>query len=177
MLNVKKFTPRLIGAALIALGCLSAQNALAISTLPVTGVCGFAISGSYPFINQQLSGAPIPSLSADGKSQIFYPYPQATGSLNWLGTIDFAASTITVNIVSQTATNPNTNGSSTPTFVNTQQQVSVPFSVSSPSSGMYVLNMGNAGSINVIPVNNGNTILMQQFVSNSAGGKAGVCQF
>lgn len=175
MLKIKKIATRIASTALIACGCLSAQSALAISAIPTTGVCGFAVSGSFPFIGVQLTGLPLttPNSVAYGSS------PSASGSLNWLGTIDFGTSTLSVNIVSQTAQNPNSNGSPNASFTNTQQQVALNFTVSAgPVSGMYTLNLASgAGSINVIPVNGGNTILMQQFVSTSAGGKAGVCQF
>jgi hypothetical protein len=75
--------------------------------------------------------------------------------------------------VSQTATDNGTSGN----FANTQNQTSLGFTVSGPTNGIYVLDLGVNGSINVIPVNGGATLLMQQFVSDNAGGKAGVCQF
>ena len=179
MLKINQIIARFMGATLITLGCLSTQSALAVSAIPTSGTCGFAISGSYPFIGVQLTGFPTPTTTGTGASatQTFYPSPSGGGSLNWLGTLNFSTNTITVNIVSQVARNLNTNGVSAPTFTNTQEQVSVPFTVGLVGSDMYVLDFGSQGSINVIPVNNGNTLLMQQFVSTSAGGKSGVCQF
>lgn len=159
-----------ISMSIAALSCVFfAQSAFAISTIPARGVCGFAISGSFPFIGVQLTGRPLTSVSplATGLSR------SARGSLNWLGTLDFNTNTITVNVVSQTATDNGTSGN----FVNTQEQTSLGFTVSGPTNGIYVLDLGVNGSINVIPVNGGATLLMQQFVSDNAGGKAGVCQF
>lgn len=159
-----------ISVSIAALSCVFfAQSAFAISTIPARGVCGFAISGSFPFIGVQLTGRPLTSINplTTGLSR------SARGSLNWLGTLDFNTNTITVNVVSQTATDNGTSGS----FVNTQEQTSLGFTVSGPTNGIYVLDLGLNGSINVIPVNGGSTLLMQQFVSDNAGGKAGVCQF
>jgi hypothetical protein len=159
-----------ISMSIAALSCaFFTQSAFAISTIPARGVCGFAISGSFPFIGVQLTGKPVVSTSpwVTGNS------PSASGSLNWLGTLDFDTNTITVNVVTQRATD---NGTS-PTFVNSQNQTSLGFTVSGPTNGVYVLDLGANGSINVIPVNGGATLLMQQYVSNDAGGKAGVCQF
>ena len=159
MLGIKKLVLHVTGAALTIFGCLFAQSAMAISAIPTSGTCGFVISGSYPFAGVQLSGA--------GST--------ASGSLNWLGAFDFGANTLTVNVVSQSATN--TTGSN-PAFTNSQSQVSLTFTVGAATSGMYPLTLsGGNGVVNVIPVNGGNTLLMQQFITNSAGGKAGVCQF
>jgi hypothetical protein len=155
---------------------LSAPSAFAISTLPTSGTCGFAINGSFPFIGVQLTGLPAPGISNNGAITTYYPSPSANGTLNWLGTINFGTKIITVNLVSQTATNANTGGFSQGRFVNTQEQVSIAFTVGDPSAGMYTLDLGES-SINVIPVNGGNTILMQQFQTNNPGGKTGVCQF
>jgi len=162
---------------------LSAQPAFAIGTIPTSGTCGFAINGSFPFIGIQLPGYANLGTQANNTPAGFNyvmtnPSVQASGTLNWLGTINFDTNTIVVNYVSQTATNPNTNGNSTPTYLNAQAQVSVAFSVSGPTFGMYSLDLaGGNGSINIIPVNSGSTILMQQFQSTNPSGKTGVCQF
>ena len=161
---MKSVLTKLGASSIIALGIMinlliGIQAANATSTIPTSGTCGFVLSGSYPFVGAQLNGA--------GTS--------ASGSLNWLGTIDFGASTINVNVVSQSATNTNGNN---PAYTDTQSTITAPFTVGSPASGLYPLTLSNGGGIiNIIPVNGGNTILMQQFVTNAAGGKAGVCQF
>ncbi len=161
MFNFKNQFAR-ITMSIAALTCaFFTQSAFAISTIPTTGTCGFVISGSFPFIGVQLNGS--------GTS--------ALGALNWLGTLDFGSNTLKVNVVSQTATGA-TGSAPNPTFVNSQVQYSIPFTVSGPTNGIYALNLGTGnGSMNLIPVNGGATLLMQQFVSDNAGGKAGVCQF
>jgi hypothetical protein len=158
---MKKLYIRLIAIATL---CLANFSAFALSALPTTGTCGFAISGSFPFTGVQLL-----------TSSNF-----ASGGLNWLGTIDFAAQTIYINSVSQTAKGATASGNTTgnPQYTNTQNSGSATFTsaASTTITGMYILTLSNGGTLNLIPLNSGQTFLMQLFNSTDMGGRVGVCQ-
>lgn len=159
---MKKLYTRLLTIATLCLGCMPA---FALSSLPTSGTCGFAVSGSFPFTGVQLL-----------TSSNF-----ASGGLNWLGTIDFSAQKISVNAVSQSAMGATATGNNTgnPKFTNTQNTGTLTFTSSANSniSGMYSLALSDGTTLNVLPLNSGQTILMQLFDSTNMGGRVGVCQF
>ena len=171
------FIPRLF--AIGALAFASVQS-YALAPLPTSGVCGFSISGSYPFTGVQTS---IPGTWTTVGAATTYSGNSASvsGSLNMMGTVDFGSSTITINSVGQTAKGSCAAGNcaGSPTFVNTQTMATVTFTsgASSGVSGMYVLGLSTGGVINVLPVNGGKTLLLQQVTNNDMGGRIGVCQF
>jgi hypothetical protein len=148
----------LLGTVAI-LGTLAgfSQTASATASLPTSGVCGFLMSFNYPFV--YLYGA----------------NPGANWGMNFIGTIDFGAKQISGNVISQ-----NPAGSAT---TETQQTFNAAFTTAAgPISGSYTMTFGsgsNTQTINLIPVNNGNTILLQYFNPNAGSqdaGAQGVCQ-
>ena len=143
-------------------------NASALSSLPTSGTCAFIGSFQYPFA---------------------YTYGQDPGSgwgLNVMATLNFETKAIAGNVV-QINPNPNTRP------LQSQQQTSFSgtFAVSNgpiPNSHLLSTTIKFAGQStagpgfkwNVIPVNGGNTLLVQLAPmppESSDGGMAGVCQF
>jgi hypothetical protein len=150
VVKMKNLFSRLVAAAL----CAVSASAFALD-LPTTGACAFAIGSNYPFTSGQTTGQT---------------------DLNKVGTINFGTRSYTENAVHQTF-----NSTSQQRFVNTQNVQTFTFT-STPSSsvtGMYALTFtGLTGvTLNLIPVNNGKTVLMQFFGASDMLGQIGVCQF
>lgn len=163
---MKKFTNgkiRKVLGGLAIVGSLAglSQSASAIASIPTTGVCGFAVTNQYPFV--YLYGAS----------------PGTGWGMNFLGTIDFGASKISGNIILQ---NPNGAGTT-----ESQATFSASFTTAAgPITGSYTISFvptplsTNTMTINIIPVNGGNTVLLQGFnptAGSQDAGSAGVCQF
>jgi len=145
----------------LALCCALASFApwaSAIAPMPISGECGFVLSLQYPF------------------AYLFGSNPGTGYGMNMLGTINYSTKTISANIVLQNPAAANTTTES-------QSAFSVPYTVSSgPVAGSYTLTFtaaANTLTINLIPVNGGNTALLQFFNPTAGGqnaGAAGVCQ-
>jgi hypothetical protein len=137
-----------------------AHPAAALSPLPTSGACGFVFSIDYPFD---------------------YLYGQNPGSgygVSALGTIDFTNQVISLNLLLQ---NP---GNSTNTSENQSAFTNLRFVTSSgPVAGSYIISFNldgsapssnpadNAFNWNAIPVNDGNSVLIQSF--NTQAGSQG----
>jgi hypothetical protein len=153
---------RFVRFATSAAMLLCASSALAHQDLPKKGTCGFLASMHYPFAYQ-------------------YGFNAGPGwGLNMLATFDFETRTFTGNIVMINPKGPLT--------TQEQQQVGGAFTISpGPFSGSYAIaatvNVGgesNTFTWNVVPVNNGRTLLMQEGpgpLRSADAGVAGVCQF
>jgi len=152
---------RLAASAAIFAG---ASSALAAQDLPKKGTCGFLASMHYPFAYQ------------------YGPNAGPGWGLNVLAMLDFETQTFVGNVVLINPAGPNS----------TQMQETterVPFKVSPGrlGAGSYTLTAAlhvdgedHTFTWNVVPVNNGRTLLMQQGPGefrSADGGQAGVCQF
>jgi len=148
----------LVGLAVVgSLGGIS-QSASAVASLPTSGVCGFAFTLQYPF------------------AYLYGASPGTGYGLNFLGTINFGTSTISTNVLLQNPASPQATTES-------QANFSVPFTTAAgPIPGSYAITFtpsSNAWTMNLIPVNGGNTILLQAFspvAGNQGAGIVGVCQ-
>ncbi len=134
-----------------------ADTTLAVA-LPTSGVCGFAIVLRRPFDY------------LDGSS------PGSGYGVNWLGTINFSTSTITSNVVLQ-------NPGNAATTTESQISVSATFTKSAgPISGSTTIAFtpfSNQWTLNLIPVNDGLTILVQAYspvAGNQDAAAVGVCR-
>jgi len=155
---------RLRCAALAAFCLLGISNAFAVATMPTTGTCGFLGTLQYPFV-------------------YLYPNPGPGWGMNIIATLNLDTKTINGNIVIQNPAGPNSTES--------QASFSGPFTVTAgPFTGSSTINatltfsnnaIGRTSfAWNVVPVNGGNTLLMQEGpgpVGGADGGMAGVCQF
>lgn len=153
--------PQTLRLAAALAGLALANSAWALSSLPTSGTCAFVTTSSYPFV---------------------YLYGQSPGNgwgINFLGTLNFSTNTITLNAVIQ---NP---GNGTP-LQEVQTSGSTTFTIGSgPIAGSSSLSFtlpgsSTAATLNVIPVNSGNTLLLQQFNATAGsqdGGNVAVCQF
>jgi hypothetical protein len=157
--SVYVFIRKLLGG--LVFGALAAGLPLpsfAGLSLPTTGVCAFVATTDYPF------------------AYIWGTSPGTGWGLTLLGAIDFGASMITFNLVTQ---NPNANPN---LATEAQQSASSAFTTAAgPITGSYTISFNvssNALSFNLIPVNNGNTILMQDFnltAGDQGGGRIAEC--
>ena len=149
---------------LFALISIISGAAHATAALPTTGTCGFVGGFNYPFV------------------YMYGGNPGAGWGVNFFGTLNFSNNTYSINIL---MLNPGVQGSTQPT--ENQTVVSGTFTVNAgPVPGSYAVSMPNFASstgapyvFNLLPVNNGNTILMQFWNPNSGGqdgGQVGVCQ-
>lgn len=156
--NVKELcaAAALLGTAIYPLPIHSADaEALAASSL--TGTCGFAVSFQYPFA-------------------YLYPNPGPGWGMNQLGTINFDKHTIKANVVLQDPAGP--------ASVEYQKSFQANFTKKTgPIPGSYTITFtypgGDVQVFNLLPVNNGNTILMQGIVTTPGsqdGAIAGTCQ-
>ena len=97
----------------------------------------------------------------------------STKGVNVLAVLDFGTNTISFNVTQVTIGTPNS--------YSTQTQTAVSFtSVAGPLPGSYTISFtpsgsANAISLNLLPVNGGNTVLVQG-TSGGSGALAGVCQ-
>lgn len=155
---------RLVRVAASAAILVGASSALAAQDLPKKGTCGYLASMHYPFA---------------------YQYGADAGpgwGLNVLALLDFDTNTFVGNVVLINPAGPN----STQSQETTQR---VPFTVSPGrlGAGSYTITAslhvdgGDHKFVwNVVPVNNGRTLLMQQGPGpfrDADAGVAGVCQF
>jgi len=156
--NAKKFcsAAALLGAAIYPLAGHSA-DVEALSSTSLTGKCGFAVGFEYPFA-------------------YLYPNPGPGWGMNQLGTINFDTHTITGNVVLQDPAGP--------ASVEYQKTYKASFTKKTgPVAGSYTITFtypgGGVQVFNLLPVNNGNTILMQGIIT-TAGDQdaaiAGTCQ-
>ena len=134
-----------------------AGDVAAAAASSLTGKCGFAVSFQYPFA-------------------YLYPSPGPGWGMNQLGTINFDTHTITGNMVLQDPAGP--------ASVEYQKTYKASFTKKTgPIPGSYTITFSYPGGdvqvFNLIPVNNGNTILMQGIIT-TAGDQdaaiAGTCQ-
>lgn len=151
--------------AALAACLLFTSNAFALATMPNTGTCGFVGSLQYPF------------------AYVFGLTPGTGFGMNVIATLNFDTKVITGNMVTM---NPAGN-------LTTQQQTgfSGTFTVTtgtltgSSAITASVSFTGSAATTNfftwtVLPVNGGNTLLMQLApapAGQASGAMAGVCQF
>lgn len=124
--------------------------------LPGAGICGFSMGANYPFISSQNKG---------------------DVTLNLMGTINFGTRTIKFNENTQIFDSSKTDETR---FVNTQNVYSVTYATPTASNdipGMHTITLNANNKINLMPVNNGKTVLMQWFNATDSHGSLGVCQF
>lgn len=150
--------------ALAAFLLLGISDTFAIATMPATGTCGFLATFHYPFV-------------------YLYSNPGPGWGMNVIAALNFDAKTISGNIVIQNPAGPNS--------TETQSAISGPFTVANgPFGGSSTITttITFAGGqfpptqfvFNVLPVNGGNTLMMQGGpgpVGGADAGVAGVCQF
>jgi hypothetical protein len=132
-----------------------ASSAFAVA-LPTSGTCGFTMGANFPFVSSQSTG---------------------DVSLNFMGTLNFTTKTFKINEVSQVFNSAKTDATR---FVNVQNINSITYTTATEKSdmpGMYTIALNATNSLNLLPVNNGKTILMQWFGVNDSQGSMGVCQF
>jgi hypothetical protein len=161
-MRLSRFGKTIVRASICALGCaVGSEYALAQPALPTSGVCGFSSAISYPF------------------AYLYGPSPGTGYGMNWFGTINFASQVISINAVLE---NP---GNATNTTESQSALSNAPFLASAgPISGSYIISFNVDGTplsatpsnnqfeINVIPVNDGNTLLMQVYAT-TAGDQGG----
>jgi hypothetical protein len=164
---MKSIASRLVRVVASVAILAGASSALAAQDLPKKGTCGFLASMHYPFAYQYRGNA------------------GPGWGLNILATLDFETRQFAGNIV---MINPG--GFEDPNGTTTQEQQTVagPFTISNgPFAGSYAIkatiSLGSESHTftwNVVPVNNGRTLLMQEGpgqLHSADGGVAGVCQF
>lgn len=166
MLKRKRF--RTLLGSLAVLGVYGGFIPAASAAL--SGSCGMVVSLPHNYVLGAMSGTMNTSTGAySGNFQL--ASPGSTKGVNVLAVLDFAASTITYNVVNVTIGSPNSYGA---------QTGSVPFTtVAGPLPNSYTISFtptgSNAISLNLLPVNSGNTILVQG-TSGTASALTGVCQ-
>ena len=162
---------RVLAGGLIAFGALAgATPAMA----GLTGTCGMVLSvpHNYTFGSLvQSSGSTYPNF-------VYLASPGDTRGVNLLAVIDFTHSTLSYALTQVTAGDAATN---TRNAYSTQSQSGVAFtSAAGPITGSYTITFTPPGaaaamSLNVLPVNSGNTYLIQG-TSGRTGALTGVCQ-
>lgn len=155
----KSLLRKLMAISGLAVAIMFSSNAFALASLPTSGTCGFIESYDYPFV---------------------YMYGASPGTgwgINFMGTINFTNKTISMDIVQENPAGSSTTETST-AFPN------VPFTLSAgPITGTTTISFslgGTAMTYNLLPVNGGQTVLMQNYNKTSGsqdGGTVGVCQF
>jgi hypothetical protein len=157
--------PKPRAAALAALLLLVAPNAFALSTMPNTGTCGFIGSLQYPF------------------AYMFGLNPGTGFGMNVMATLNFdtkaiAGNIVTMNPAAALTTQQQSTFSGTFTVTNGTLTGSSVVSASVTIAGSPATT--NFFTWNVLPVNGGNTLLMQLApapAGQASGAMAGVCQF
>jgi hypothetical protein len=142
--------------AVFALACISPYSEAGggggggggLPKLPTKGTCGFLLTFNYPFV-------------------YLFDDPGDGWGMDALGTINFQTSTISVNIILQN--HPLPSGSN---FTESQLVITAPFTtVAGPIPGSFTITFAlpdnSPFTFNLIPVNKGNTILMQGFNPNA----------
>lgn len=161
-----------LAASLIAFGAL-AGAAPAMAGAGLTGSCGMVLAVPHNYAFGAIgynSGNAAPSF-------VYLAQPGSTRGVNLLAVLNFTNNTISFVLTQVTIGNPTTN---TPNSYSTQNQSGVPFTTATGLiSGMYTITFTPQGapamSLNVLPVNSGNTYLIQG-TSGTAGALTGVCQ-
>ena len=141
---------------LIAVAALCGGSSVFAADLPTTGTCGFSMGANYSFISSQTKG---------------------DASLNLMGTINFGTRTIQFNENTQIFDSSRTDETR---YVNTLNVNTVTYATPTASNdipGMHTITLNANNKINLMPVNNGKTVLLQWFNATDSHGSLGVCQF
>ncbi len=159
-----------LAISLAALGIFAGFAPRASAAL--TGSCGMIVSVPHNYALGTMSGNINTSTGAyNGNFQLVSA--GSTKGVNVLAVLDFSTNTISFNVTQVTIGTPNSYA--------TQTQTGVAFtSVAGPLPGSYTISFTpsgspNAISLNLLPVNGGNTVLVQG-TSGGSGALAGVCQ-
>ncbi len=161
---------RVLAGSLVALGALAgATPAMA----GLTGSCGMVLSvpHNYAF------GTVVPGTGSTYPNLVYLAHPGDTRGVNLLAVIDFTNSTLSYVLTQVTIGDANTN---TANSYSTTSQSGVAFTTAAgPITGSYTITFtpqnATAMSLNVLPVNSGNTYLIQG-TSGKTGALTGVCQ-
>ncbi|MHB8348449.1 MAG: hypothetical protein ACYDHM_15065 [Acidiferrobacterales bacterium] len=159
---------RILASGLAALGIFASLTHGASAAL--TGSCGMVVSLPHNYVLGSMSGTMNTSNGAySGNFQL--ASPGSTKGVNVLAVLDFNTSTISFNVTQVTIGNPNTYGTS---------EASTPFTTAAgPLPNSYTITFtppsSTAINLNLLPVNSGNTILVQGTASG-ASALVGVCQ-
>ncbi|BAP88433.1 uncharacterized protein E1O_13020 [Burkholderiales bacterium GJ-E10] len=161
---------RVLAGGLIAFGALAgATPAMA----GLTGSCGMvlAVPHNYAF-------GYIASNSSGYPNYVYLANPGDTRGVNLLAVIDFTNNTLSYSLTQVTIGDASTK---TPNSYSSQNQSGVSFTTAAgPISGSYTITFTPNGypsamSLNILPVNSGNTYLVQG-TSGKTGALTGVCQ-
>lgn len=142
-----------------------------VASAALSGSCGMVVSLPHNYVLGSMSGTMNTSTGAySGNFQL--ANSGSTKGVNVLAVIDFSASTIDFNITEVTIGTPNSYGTTVETDPFTTAAGPLPNSYTitfTPSSSSVAINL------NLLPVNSGNTILVQG-TQHGASALVGVCQ-
>ena len=159
---------RILGGSLMALGALTLATPDAFAAL--SGSCGMVVAVPHTYVSGIMTG------SANGSTGVVTGTVQlvptgSTKGVNLLAVINFTSSTISFNLTQVTVGTPN----SYATQAGSAQFVTA----AGPLPGSYTITFTPTGSpqvsLNLLPVNSGNTILVQG-TTGSGSALTGVCQ-
>ena len=157
----------------MALGALTLATPDAFAGL--TGSCGMVVAVPHTYVFGSMTG------TVNGTTGSFNAYaqlvpPGSTKGVNVLAVINFTSSTISYEVTQVTVGNAST---STPNSYSTQNGSASFTTAAGPLPGSYTITFTPTGSpqmnLNLLPVNSGNTILVQG-TTGTAGALTGVCQ-
>ncbi len=159
---------RILASGLAALGVFSGFMPSASAAL--SGSCGMVVSVPHNYVLGTMSGN-VSLTTGAFTSNFQFDGAGSVKGVNVLAVIDFNTSTISFNVTNVTIGTPNTYGTSAGSATFTTAAGPLPNSYTitftPPSS--------SAMSLNLLPVNSGNTVLVQG-TSGSGSALVGVCQ-
>lgn len=158
----------ILASSLVALGFLAGFAPGASAAL--SGSCGMVVSLPHNYVLGSMSGT-MNTSNGNYSGNFQLATPGSTKGVNVLAVLDFNTSTISFNVTQVTIGNPNSYGTS---------ETSTSFTtVAGPLPNSYTITFtppsSTAINLNLLPVNSGNTILVQGTASG-ASALVGVCQ-
>lgn len=163
---------RILGSSLLALGALTLVTPDAFAGL--TGNCGMVVAVPHTYVFGSVTGTVNSTGNMNGYAQLVPP--GSTKGVNLLAVINFTSSTISYEVTQVTVGNASTGTSNS---YSTQNGSASFTTAAGPLPGSYTITFTPTGSpqisLNLLPVNSGNTILVQG-TTGTASALTGVCQ-